>query len=195
MTSYTTREGLILLVGSVCISKLIAEFHATPQDGHSGAFRTYCCMASNFYWLGMMATIKKFMAACLICQTHKYEAQSPIGLLQSLPIPNSICEDISIDFITGLPRSHRVDCILVVVDRLSKLAHFLNLRHPFTARTMAEVFTREIVRLYGIPKTIVSDWDPVCLCNFWSELSPMQGTQLNSTYHPQMDGQTKVSNR
>lgn len=121
--------------------------------------------------------------------------KSPVGLLQSLPIPNSICEDISIDFITGLPRSHRVDCILVVVDRLSKLAHFLNLRHPFTARTMAKVFTREIVRLYGIPKTIVSDWDPVCFCNFWSELSPMQGTQLNSTYHPQTDGQTKVSNR
>lgn len=165
MTSYTTREGLILLVGSVCISKLIAEFHATPPYGHSRAFCIYCRIASNFYWPGMMATVHKFVVACLICQTYKYEAQSSAGLLQPLPIPNSIWEDISIDFITGLPRSHEVDCILVVVDRLSKFAHFIALCHPCIVRIVVEIFIREILRLHGISKTVAyfvvtSTWAP-----------------------------------
>lgn len=108
----------------------------------------------------MMATIQKFVAACLVCQTHKYEAQSQAGLIQPLPIPGNIWEDISIDFIAGLSRSHGFDCILVVVDRLSKFGHFLSIRHPFTARGVAELFVREIVRLHGIPRSIISDRDP-----------------------------------
>ena len=99
------------------------------------------------------------------------------------------------DFIVGFPISNRVDTILVVVDRLSKYAHFLGLSHPYTAKGVASLFCREIVRLHGFP--IISDWDVVFLSNFWQELFRLCQTklQMSTSYHPQTNGQTKVLNR
>lgn len=101
------------------------------------------------------------------------------------------------DFIVKLPKSQGYDAILVVIDRLSKYAHFLSLKHPYSARTMVEVFVKEIVRLHGIPVSNVSDRDPLFLILFWKELFKMQGTQLrmSTTYHSETDGQTEVLNR
>lgn len=101
------------------------------------------------------------------------------------------------DFIVGLPKSKGYEAILVVVDRLSKYSHFIAIKHPYTARSIAEVFVKEVVRLHGILNSIVSDRDPLFVSNFWRELFKLQGTTLNmsSTYHPQSDGQTEVINR
>lgn len=101
------------------------------------------------------------------------------------------------DFITGLPKAKGYQAIMVVVDRLSKYAYFVPLKNPYSAKTLTDVFVKEIIRLHGIPMSIVSDRDPVFVSNFWQEIFKMQGTHLkmSTTYHPQAEGQTKVLNR
>lgn len=96
-----------------------------------------------------------------------------------------------------LPKSQGFDAILVVVDQLSKYAHFMALKHPYSIRTVDEVFAKEVVGLHGIPISVVSDRDPLFLSIFWKELYKMQGTQLKMSiaYHLETDGQTEVVNR
>ncbi|MCH82152.1 retrotransposon protein [Trifolium medium] len=178
---YEYKQGVLLYGGRLVISNkslliptLLKEFHTTPQG-----------------------TIQEFVRSCDTCQRQKYLATSPGGLLQPLPVPDQIWEDISMDFITRLPKSKGFEAILVVVDRLSKYSHFVPLKHPYTTRSIAEVFCKEVVRLHGVPLIIVSDRDPVFMSSFWRELFRMQGTQLkmSSAYHPESDGQTEVVNR
>ena len=101
------------------------------------------------------------------------------------------------DFINGLPYPIGLSVIMVVVDQLSKYGHFVALKHPYSAKTVAEVFVKEITRLHGIPRSIVSDRDPVFTNQFWEKYFRLQGSKLrmSSAYNPQTDGQTKVLNR
>ncbi|GJY41829.1 ty3-gypsy retrotransposon protein [Tanacetum coccineum] len=179
------------------IPKLFHEFHNSVVGGHSGALKTQRRMAKEVYWVGMKKDIEKLVAECDICQRQKYSTMAPNGLLQPLNLPTRVWAEITMDFIDGLPKSEGYTVILVVVDRLSKYAHFVPLRHPYTAKTVAAAFLREVVRLHGIPESIVSDRDRVFLSHFWRELFKLQGTNLkrSSSYHPQTDGQSEVVNR
>lgn len=96
--------------------------------------------------------MRLFVQNCLVCQQNKYQTLAPVGFLQSLPIPAHVWEDISLDFIVGLPESSSFDAILVVVDQFSKCSHFISLSHLYTAKSMAGIFNKEIVRLHGAPE-------------------------------------------
>lgn len=102
----------------------------------------------------------------------------PGGLLQPLPIPSAEWEDLSIDFITGLPKSKGFEAVLVVVDRLSKYSHFILLKNLYSAKSRAELLVKEIARLHGIPSSIMSDRDPIFMSHFWMEIFKLQGTNL-----------------
>ncbi|KAL4557540.1 hypothetical protein LXL04_035721 [Taraxacum kok-saghyz] len=191
------KGKLVIPATSKWIPQLITEFHDSPSGGHSGFYRTYRRLAAQIYWIGMTKSIKDYVRACDTCQRYKHSTLSPAGLLQPLPIPTGIWDDISLDFITGLPKSKGFEMVLVVVDRLSKYCHFIPLKHPVTARSLAEIFVKEVIRLHGVPKSILSDRDPLFLSKFWTEIFKQQGSKLkfSSAYHPETDGQTEVVNR
>ncbi|CAI8618065.1 unnamed protein product [Vicia faba] len=114
------------------VPTILKEFPSTPQNGHSGFYRTYRRLAANLYWIGMKKDIQNFVQKSIVCQCNKYATSIPGGLLQPLPIPNQVWADISMDFITGLPKSKGFEAIFVVVDRLSKYAHFILLKRPYS---------------------------------------------------------------
>ena len=145
----------------------------------------------------MKQDIRNFIIECDVCQQNKGETVKSPGTLQPLPIPPFIWKDISIDFITGLPKLGNKSVIMVVVDRLSKYAHFCALQHPFTTSTVAQIFMDQVFKIHGMLHSIISDHDPTFKINFWQELFKLQGTQLHlsTTYHPQTDGKTEVVNK
>lgn len=176
---------------------LLEEFHTSLLGGHSGISKTYGRLKENVYWEGMKHDVTKFVQSCQICQQTKASNHSPFGLLQPLPVPQGIWEDVSLDFIIELPSFQTHTAILVVVDRFSKAAHFGMLPSNFTASKVADLFAKVICRLHGMPKSIVSDRDPIFLSKFWQELFKLSGTKLrmSTAYHPQSDGQTEIVNK
>jgi hypothetical protein len=157
--------------------------------GHFGLKKTDNVLAAHFFWLKMRHDVERYVSRCTTCNKAKSRL-NPYGLYMPLPVPSVPWEDISLDFVLGLPRTkRRRDNIFVVVDHFSKMAHFIPCHKSDNASHVAE-----IVRLYGVPNTIISDRDAKFLSHFWRTLWFKLGTKLlfSTTCHPQMDGQTEV---
>jgi hypothetical protein len=145
----------------------------------------------------MKKDICTFMEECDVGQHNKGETIKAPGTLQPLLIPPTICRDISMDFIVGLPKSSNKSVIMVVVDHLSKYVYLCSLQHPFTTSTVDQIFMDHVFKLHGIPHYTISDQDPTFTSKFWQEFFRLQGTQfhLSTIYHPQTDGQTEFVNK
>ena len=128
MGGHLLRQGwMIIPKGSPHIQIILREFHDGPLGGHWGFLKTYKRISQQFYWSGMKNNIKSYVNACGCCQQYKSSSLMPVGLLQPLPIPSQVWEEISMHFIEGLPKSKGFDSILVVDDRFSKYAHFIGM--------------------------------------------------------------------
>lgn len=146
---------------------ILQWLHSSHQGGHSGIRTSIARIKSMFYWKGLVKDVTKFIQQCETCLRCKYEPRAVAGLLQPLPVPEGVWQSIAMDFIEKLPESHGKDTIWVVIDRLSKYAHFIPIAHPFTASKLAKIFIAEIYKLHGAPANIVSDRDPLFTSKFW----------------------------
>ncbi|KAG8485859.1 hypothetical protein CXB51_019209 [Gossypium anomalum] len=190
------REGKLCIPQSSVRELLVLEAHGGGLMGHFGIAKTLAMLQEHFFWPRMKRDVKKICSRCLVCKKAKSKV-NPHGLYMPLPIPEGPWIDLSMDFILGLLRTRaEKDSIFVVVDRFSKMSHFIACSKTDDAINIANLFFKEVVRLHGIPKTIVSDRDAKFLSHFWRTLWSKLGTKLlfSTTCHPQTDGQTEVVN-
>ncbi|KAI3810835.1 hypothetical protein L1987_20458 [Smallanthus sonchifolius] len=175
-------------------AKILDEAHKSRYSIHPGTNKMYQDLKKEYWWPGMKNDVTKYVNKCLTCSLVKAEHQKPCGKMQPLPIPEWKWEEITMDFITKLPRTAKGnDTIWVIVDRLTKSAHFLPIRESSSSERLAEVFIKEIVSRHGMPLSIVSDRDTRFTSRFWKKFNEAMGTRLNisTAYHPQTDGQSE----
>ncbi|MCO5612154.1 hypothetical protein L7F22_066416 [Adiantum nelumboides] len=203
--SYTVMDELLYYLDRICVPHngalrkvLIQEHHEVPFAAHPGINKTYCLLSATYFWPQMQQDVIKYVKACHSCQIMKASRQLPQGLLQPLPVPKERWESIRMDFITTLLRTTKGNAqILVIVDRFSKMAHFIPCKKGASAPDIASLFVQHIFRIHGLPRSIISDRDPKFTGHFWTSLFKSLGTNLlfSPAYHPQTDGQTERVNQ
>lgn len=204
VTNFSLDEGVLRYRNCIWVGadvqlqhKIIWNLHASSVGGHSGFPVTYRRVCQLFRWKNMKKIVKELVQQCDVCQLAKPERVPYPGLLQPLHVPKIPWEMMTMDFVEGLPVSNQFNCILVVIDKLSKFGHFIALKHPYTASKVADVFLDRVYRLHGLPQSLVSDRDPIFTSIFWKELCRRTGIKLcmSSGQHPQTDGQTERVNQ
>jgi hypothetical protein len=189
------EQGALWFKNRLCVPKGEAR-EVLLEEAHNSAYSIH--PGTRYWWRGMKKEIAQYVAQCDTCQRMKAEHQKPAGLLQPLPVPEWKWEEIGMDFVTGLPQTQKGnDSIWVIIDRLTKVAHFIPVKTTFGGATLARIYLKEIVRLHGIPRKIVSDRGTQFTSKFWTSLQKAMGTELDfsTAYHPQIDGQTERVNK
>jgi hypothetical protein len=178
--------------------RLLDEAHLSKFSMHPGSTKMYHDLKPLYWWTRMKREIAQYVSECDTCQRIKASHLKSAGALQPLSIPSWKSDDINMDFIVGLPNTSRHhDSILVIVDQLTKVAHFLPVHTNDKAHKYAELYIGRIVCLHGLPRKIVSDRGAQFVAIFWEQLQESLGTKLvrSSAYHPQTDGQTERVNQ
>ena len=198
-------EGGLRYVGRLFVPDLddlrlrvLDEAHRSRFTIHPGTTKMYRDVRRTFYWPGLKRSVVEYVGRCLTCQKVKAEHQRPGGLLQPLSIPLWKWEHITMDFVDGLPKTRRGnESIWVIVDRLTKSAHFIPVSVRRTSDYLARLFLQYVVRLHGIPRSIVSDRDKNFTSQYWRGFQEALGTRvlMSSAYHPQTDGQSERVNQ
>ena len=162
-----------------------------------GRDKTLSLMQQKYFWKGMEANVSKLVQRCLVCQKSKGTTTNS-GHHIPLPTPTKPWKCISMDFALGLPpTTRRADSIFVVVDRFSKMTHFILCRKSNDASHVTDLFFKDVYKLHGLPHSIVLDKDTKFIHHSWRTMWKRVGTSLNysTTFHPQIDGQAEVVNQ
>ncbi|KAF5807867.1 putative nucleotidyltransferase, Ribonuclease H [Helianthus annuus] len=173
---------------------ILNEAHKSRYSIHPGSDKMYQDLKEYYWWPRLKGDVAVYVGKCLTCAKVKAEYQKPSGLLQQPDIPVWKWEQISMDFITKLPRTPRGHAMIwVIVDRLTKSAHFLPIREKDSTGKLAEIYLREIVARHGVPISIISDRDGRFVSRIWQSFQEAFGSQLDlsTAFHPQTDGQSE----
>lgn len=178
-------------------SRVLQWGHSSLLSCHPGVSRTLSLITQRFWWPSLREDTRDFVSACPVCARNKVSRSPPMGLLRPLPVPHRPWSHVSMDFVTGLPPSQGKTVILTVVDRFSKMAHFIALPKLPSARETAETVLFHVFRLHGLPQDVVSDRGPQFASRFWKEFCKLLGASvsLSSGFHPQTNGQTERYNQ
>jgi transposase InsO family protein len=176
--------------------RLIQEYHDTALAGHPGQANTFDLLDRQYYWKDMRKQVDQYVRNCHKCQQSRTSRHATIGVLRPLPVSENPWEDISIDFLVGLPECEGFDAVWLVVDSLSKMRHFIPCHTTIDAVGLAKLFLREVEQLHGLPTTIVSDQGPQFASTFGGQICSRLGTdrRMSTAFHPQTDGQTERMN-
>ncbi|GJW39858.1 reverse transcriptase domain-containing protein [Tanacetum coccineum] len=173
---------------------IMHESHKSKYSIHPGSDKMYQDLKQLYWWPNMKANIATYVSKCLTCSKVKAEHQKPSGLLVQPEIPEWKWEKITMDFVTKLPKTtNGYDTIWVIVDRLTKSAHFLPMRENDPMEKLMKLYMKEVVTRHGVPVSIISDRDGRFTSLFWQALHKALGTRLDlsTAYHPETDGQSE----
>ncbi|PRP76895.1 retrotransposon nucleocapsid protein [Planoprotostelium fungivorum] len=198
---FTFTDGLLYHFGQLYIpvplrASVLHHRHDLPTAGHVGRKKTYELVTRDYWWPTVSKDVNRYIESCATCHRTKVSRRKPPGFLQPLPTPSERWASVTMDFIVGLPRSEGFDTILTVVDRFTKMAHFIPTVNTITAQGTAKLYIREIFRHHGIPKQIITDRGPQFASIFWNSFLSGIGSKpsLSTAYHPETDGQSERTN-
>uniref|UniRef100_A0A8C5R5U5 Gypsy retrotransposon integrase-like protein 1 n=1 Tax=Leptobrachium leishanense TaxID=445787 RepID=A0A8C5R5U5_9ANUR len=177
--------------------EVLKLYHDNKTSGHMGITKTVSSIRKLLWWPTVRRDVKDYITVCEVCTRHKSPKTAPIGLLQPLPIPERPWSHLAMDFIVELPESRGNTVILTVIDRFSKMGHYVPLRKLPSAAELVPIFISNVVRLHGIPLGIVSDRGTQFVSRFWKGFCKSVGIDLSfsSAYHPQTNGAAERANQ
>src|SRR5436190_4718397 len=201
--SWSCKDGLLLYKGLIYVLEsslpmdILQEHHDAPLTGHCSIARAIELITRNYWFPGINAYVKDYVNSCYSCQQAKAPRHARHGELAPTPVPTSPWKGLSCDFITDLPVSNGIDSILVFVDRMTKMSHFIPCVKSTSAPDFAKLFVSYVVKLHGLPDSIVSDRGSIFTSHFWSTLASILKIDPRkfTAFHPQTEGQTERMNQ